>query len=328
MARAAIGAKVVTHPGSSPGGHQRWNSLSLEKFVSNDGVDLWTESFGDPMDPAIVLVMGSMSQGIVWPDGLVGRLAAAGHHVIRYDHRDTGRSTAVDFAATPYSWADIRDDITRVMDAYGLASAHIVGHSAGGLLAQWLAVESPERVETLTVIGSSPLGGREGKVLGAALMGEELPEGSLPPPNQAFIDHYRKAMSATPPANRREQIDAQVADARMLHGPEIPFDEEAERVRQERIFDRASNPASVVNHRLAWMADPDFEPTGVLGRVKAPTLAIEGTCEPCKPGHGALIADAIPGARLLMVEGMGHTLPEEVHAELATAILAHTSGRM
>lgn len=303
--------------------------MSLEKFVGDDnGINLWTESFGDPKDPTILLVMGSMSQGIVWPDGLVGRLAAAGHHVIRYDHRDTGRSTAVDFAASPYTWADVRDDITRVLDGYGLASAHIVGHSAGGLLAQWLAVESPERVESLTVIGSSPLGGREGKVLGAALMGEELPEGSLPPPTQEFIDHYRAVMAATPPANRREQIDAQVAEARLLHGPELPFDEEAERVQQERLLDRAVNPASVVNHRLAWMADPDFEPVGVLDRITAPTLVVEGTREPCKPGHGAIIAEQIPGARLLMVEGMGHTLPAEVHAELATAITAHASGRM
>ena len=79
---------------------------------------------------------------------------------------------------------------------------------------------------------------------------------------------------------------------------------------------------------LAWMADPDFEPAGVLDRITAPTLVVEGTCEPCKPGHSALIAEAIPGARLLMVDGMGHTLPQEVHAELATAILAHVSGRM
>ncbi|MEV0650722.1 alpha/beta fold hydrolase [Phytomonospora sp. NPDC050363] len=303
--------------------------MSAEKIVSNNGIELWTESFGDPRDPAILLVMGSMSQGVVWPDGLVGRLAAAGRYVIRYDHRDTGRSTAVDFAANPYTWADLRDDIVRVMDAYGLASAHVVGHSAGGLIGQWLAVESPERVETLTVIGSSPLGGREGKVLMAALMGEEQPEGSLPPPTAAFVDFYRAAMAAgAPPATRRERVEAQVAEARLLHGPELPFDEEAERALQERILDRARDPDSVVNHRMAGMADLDFEPVGVLDRVKAPTLVVEGTREPVKPGHGAVIAEQIPGAQLLMVEGMGHTLPEEVHAELARAITAHTAGRM
>ncbi|MEV4573709.1 alpha/beta fold hydrolase [Nonomuraea jabiensis] len=118
-------------------------------------VDIWSEEFGAATDEPIVLVMGSMSQGILWPDELVGRLTAGGRRVVRYDHRDTGRSATVDFEKEPYTWSDIKDDVLRVMDAHGLGSAHLVCHSAGGLLGQLIAVECPERVRTLTVIGSS-----------------------------------------------------------------------------------------------------------------------------------------------------------------------------
>lgn len=288
-------------------------------------MQLWSEEFGNKNDEPILLIMGSMSQGILWPDEFVGRLAAAGRRVIRYDHRDTGRSETVDFEKDPYTWRDIKNDALAVLDAYGIESAHIVGHSAGGLLAQWIAVENPERVRTLTVIGSSPLGGGEGETLMRALMGQPQPEGSLPPPTKEFVEYFQQVITAEPPKDRDEQIDRMIAEARVLHGTAKPFDEDAERRLQERILERAVDPASVVNHRLAHAADPKAEPVDSLHLVKAPTLVVEGTHEPVKPGHGALIAAAIPGAELLMIEGMGHMLPPPVHEQLATAILAHTA---
>lgn len=295
-------------------------------LINADGIELWTEEFGDPTDPPILLVMGSMSQGVLWPDEFVGRLAAGGRRVIRYDHRDTGRSAAIDFEENPYTWDAIKDDVLRVLDAYGIDSAHLVCHSAGGLLGQFLAVEHPERVRTLTVIGSSPLGGGEGMVIMRALMGEPQPEGSLPEPAPEFVAFFRAVLAGPPPEGRRERIEHMIAEERLLHGGGLPFDEDASRRLQERVYDRARNLDATVNHRLAAAAKPDFEPVGVLHQVKAPTLVVEGTHEPAKPGHGALIAEGIPGARLMMVEGMGHTLPREVHEELATAVLAHTAG--
>ncbi|MFC4009826.1 alpha/beta fold hydrolase [Nonomuraea purpurea] len=287
---------------------------------------IWSEEFGGADDAPILLIMGSMSQGILWPDEFVGRLVAGGRRVIRYDHRDTGMSDTIDFSAEPYTWDDVKDDVLRVMDAHGLDSAHLVCHSAGGLLGQFIAVERPERVRTLTVIGSSPLGGGEGQVIMRALMGQPQPEGSLPEPAPEFVAFFRDLMAAPPAADRREQIDRMIAEQRLLHGGALPFDEDAARRLQERMYDRARDLAAVANHRLAAMAKPDFEPVGVLDQVKAPTLVIEGTHEPAKPGHGALIAAQIPGARLLMIEGMGHTLPPETHEPLATAVLDHTAG--
>ncbi|MFI6180158.1 alpha/beta fold hydrolase [Nonomuraea sp. NPDC051191] len=289
-------------------------------------VNIWSEEFGAENDEPILLIMGSMSQGVLWPDEFVGRLTAGGRRVIRYDHRDTGMSDTVDFEANPYTWEAIKDDVYRVMDAHGLDSAHLVGHSAGGLLAQFVAVERPERVRSLTVIGSSPLGGGEGQVIMRALLGQPQPEGSLPEPAPEFVAFYQALIASPPPADRRAAIDGMIAEQRLLHGTGLPFDEDAARRSQERIYDRARDLSATVNHRLAAGAKPDFEPVGVLGQVKAPTLVIEGSHEPAKPGHGALIAEQVPGARLMIVAGMGHTLPPEVHEELAAAVLAHTAG--
>ncbi|QKV69069.1 MULTISPECIES: alpha/beta fold hydrolase [Streptomyces] len=288
-------------------------------------VRLWSEEFGAATDAPILLIMGSMSQGVLWPDAFVGRLVAGGRRVIRYDHRDTGKSETVDFAAHPYTWEDIKNDVHRVLDAHGLGSAHLVCHSAGGLLGQLIAVERPDRVRSLTVIGSSPLGGGEGQVILRALTGEPQEEGSLPAPTAAFTAFYRALLTAPPPQGRRALIDGMVAEQRVLHGTGLPFDEDAARRLQERIHDRANDLSAAANHRLAAAADPGFEPVGVLHRVTAPTLVVEGSHEPVKPGHGALIAQRIPGARLMTVPGMGHTLPPETHEQLATAVLTHTA---
>ncbi|MBQ1030416.1 alpha/beta hydrolase [Micromonospora sp. C97] len=288
-------------------------------------VNIWSEEFGAVTDAPILLIMGSMSQGVLWPDEFVGRLVAGGRRVIRYDHRDTGMSGTVDFAAQPYTWNDIKNDVYRVLDAHGLESAHLVGHSAGGLLGQFVAVEQPERVRSLTVIASSPLGGGEGQVILRALLGQPQPEDSLPEPTPEFVAFYRALMTAAPPEDRRTQINSMIAEQRVLHGTGLPFDGDAARRLQERLYDRARDLTAVANHRLAAAASPDFEPVGVLHQLKAPTLVIEGSHEPVKPGHGAIIAEQIPGARLMITAGMGHTLPPEVHEELAVAILTHTA---
>lgn len=288
-------------------------------------VTIWSEEFGAETDAPILLIMGSMSQGILWPDELVGQLAAGGRRVIRYDHRDTGLSGTVDFATEPYAWDDIKNDVYRVLAAHGLDSAHLVGHSAGGLLGQLIAVEAPERVRSLTLIASSPLGGGEGQVLLRALTGQPQPEGSLPEPEAEFVEFFRALMAAPPARDHRALIDSMIAEQRVLHGTGLPFDEDAARRLQERVYGRARDLSAAANHRLAAGAGPDFEPVGALHRVQAPTLVIEGSHEPVKPGHGAIIAEQIPGARLLTVKGMGHTLPQETHQELADAILTHTA---
>ena len=132
------------------------NSLFMcaaeERFISSGEVRLWSERIGSPDDPAILLIMGTSAQGIGWPDELVDVLVAGGRQVIRFDHRDTGRSTCVDFAARPYALADMAADAAAVLDGHRVAAAHIAGASLGGAIGQWLALHRPERVLGLTAI--------------------------------------------------------------------------------------------------------------------------------------------------------------------------------
>ncbi|MDF2712406.1 MAG: alpha/beta hydrolase, partial [Nonomuraea muscovyensis] len=137
--------------------------------------------------------------------------------------------------------------------------------------------------------------------------------------------YYQKVITSPPATGRREQIDRMIEEARLLNGTALPFDEDAERRLQERVYERARDLSALANHRLAHAAKPDFEPEGVLDRVKAPTLVVEGTHEPVKPGHSAIIAERIPGAELRMIEGMGHMISPQAYEELAAAVLAHTA---
>src|SRR3954463_1350042 len=129
-----------------------------ERFVTSGPVRLWTDRAGDPAHPAVLLIMGSAAQGITCADAWVARLVARGVQVIRFDHRDTGRSSVVDFDAHPYALADLAGDCLAVLDGYGLGSAHVAGTSMGGMIAQWLGVHAPHRVQCLTVMSSSPMG--------------------------------------------------------------------------------------------------------------------------------------------------------------------------
>lgn len=133
-------------------------NLAEEKFVTSGEVHLWTERSSNPGAPAVLLIMGTSAQGIGWPDELVDTLVAGGRQVIRFDHRDTGRSTCVDFDTQPYTLADMAADALAVLDGHDVVAAHIVGASLGGAIAQWLAVHRPERVLTLTAIMTGPLG--------------------------------------------------------------------------------------------------------------------------------------------------------------------------
>ena len=125
-------------------------------FVRSGPVRLWTQRFGRPADPAVLLVMGTSTQGIGWPDELVEALVNSGRQVIRFDHRDTGRSDSVDFATHPYALADLAADAAAVLDGHGVTAAHIVGASLGAAIGQWLAVHRQARVRTLTAMASYP----------------------------------------------------------------------------------------------------------------------------------------------------------------------------
>jgi pimeloyl-ACP methyl ester carboxylesterase len=129
-----------------------------ERRVVSGEVELWSEDFGEPRGPTLLLVMGANASGVSWPEELIALLVAGGHHVIRYDHRDTGRSTCRDFTQHPYSVTDLARDAVSVLDGHGVRRAHIVGMSMGGTLGQVLALDHRERLRTLTVMCTAALG--------------------------------------------------------------------------------------------------------------------------------------------------------------------------
>jgi pimeloyl-ACP methyl ester carboxylesterase len=283
-----------------------------ERTVQANGIEIWTEDFGRPTDPTVLLIMGASAQGIMWPEELCEALAEAGRHVIRYDNRDTGQSTCVDFAAQPYRLSDMADDAVGVLDAYAVASAHVVGASMGGMIAQTVTLEHPERVRTLTSIMSTPLA----ESFAADLLGSPVSE--LPGPSQRVRDVL--AGLAEPARDDEQRIDRAVELWRTLSGTLDPFDEQETRNREKRILARARNIDAAVNHQFAIASSPDR--TAALTRITAPTLVIHGTADPILPfPHGEAMAKAIPGARLLTVAGMGHELPPSAVPIVAAAIV-------
>ena len=289
-----------------------------ERTVRANGIEIWCEDFGSRRDPALLLVMGAGGQGILWPDDFCAGLAAAGRYVIRYDNRDTGQSTCVDFAKSPYTLGDMARDAVGLLDALEVERAHVAGASMGGMIAQTLALEHPGRLRTLTSIMSSPLGrsGMEGILNPAAA--------KLPGPAPKVMEVLQAGM-ASPPRTREERIAQAVRLWRALAGSGEPFDEAAVREREARVFARAKDPDASQNHQLAIGASPDR--TDALRGVRIPALVIHGSDDPILPlAHGRATAEAIPGAKLLVIEGMGHDIPAKAAKRIAQAIVEHTAG--
>jgi pimeloyl-ACP methyl ester carboxylesterase len=280
-----------------------------ERFVASGALRIWTERVGDPGRPAVLMIMGSAAQGLSCPDALVGRLVERRVQVIRFDHRDTGRSSIVDFDAHPYTISDMARDCVAVLDGYQLDSAHVAGTSLGGMLAQWLGVHAPDRVRSLTVLSSSPMGHDPRPAWSRALAGEPADPDDLPPPSPKYLAHLAAEL---PPG-----VESDVALFRVFNGPVRPFDEPAARDMLERALSRATDPAAAANHgRAVWLEDPDL--LAPLSSITAPTSVVHGDQDPIYPlAHGEALAAAIPGAVLHVVPGMGHVLtspglPEEV----------------
>lgn len=277
-----------------------------EQLITVDGAELCTESFGDPADPPIVLVMGIGGSMLWWEEGFCRLLADCGRFVIRYDQRDTGQSTTYEPGRPGYTAADLRADAVAVLDGYRLAAAHLVGVSAGGALVQLLALDFPNRVRSLVLISTSP-----------ATPGDR----SLPPPTTALAEFVRSAMVDWSDAG--SAVDYQVAYARMLAGAERRFEEDEVRDLVRRDAERARDFAALQNHELL---EGDDNPSKPLSSIQAPTLVIHGTADPMFPlRHGEVLASEIPSARLLRLEGAGHGVQRADWNLIAEAIATHTA---
>lgn len=289
-------------------------TLMTEQTIDAGDVRLWAESFGDPRHPAILLVMAAYWQGIAWPDEFCERLAAAGRFVIRYDHRDTGRSTVVDYDAAPYDLIDLADDAVAVLDGYGVARAHVVGGSMGGMIAQELALRHPDRVTTVTSYASTPLSQSY-----AAGTSE-----SLPGPDEVAWGAFATVAGPGVEPTRDEYADGWTAFSRGVAGTAVAFDEASTLDLHRRSFDRASDAGAVWNHLRATQATPDR--LDRLPQLTAPLLVVHGTLDHVIPvAHAHETARLVGGSRLVVVDGLGHQFDSAALGLIADAIVAHTA---
>lgn len=288
------------------------------QIVRANGIDICYEIFGDSDAEPVLLIMGLGGQMIHWYDDFCQQLAARGFRVIRFDNRDIGQSskmtggkrlTALELlklrflhipVAAPYTLRDMAQDVIGLMDALDLGSAHLVGASMGGMIAQEIAISFPERVRSLTSIMSTTGNPR------------------IPPPTTEAM-----AVLTTPPPGSREEFFAQHARTwKVLRVGSFPEDEALDRSRAERTFERGLNPAGVGRQLRAMLASGSRKER--LRSVTAPTLVIHGTVDPLvRPEGGKDTAASIPGAKLLMIEGMGHAMPIQMWPEIIGAIDRH-----
>ncbi|MFC6488878.1 alpha/beta fold hydrolase [Nitratireductor sp. GCM10026969] len=276
------------------------------RVIRTGDVEIATESFGDRSHPPILLIMGAMASMLWWPEGFCRKLAARGRYVIRYDHRDTGLSTAYEPGNPPYSFDDMADDALRVLDGYGIGRAHIVGMSMGGMTGQMVALAHSDRVATLTAISTSPIG---------------TDTSSLPPMSEAYQEHAA-AGEAVDWTNEAEVIDFIVKDTRMIAGTAHPYDEVAARNLIERDVARARSFVSATNHFMLKGGDGW---KGKLNELVPPLLVIHGTADPLFPvEHGTALAAEVDGARLVRIEGGGHELHPADWNQILSAIAEHT----
>jgi pimeloyl-ACP methyl ester carboxylesterase len=285
-----------------------------ESFCRVGDVELCYETFGDPADPAMLLIMGLGTQMLGWSDDFCTELAARGFHAIRFDNRDIGRSTLIDGVRPPtigqilrrdrraagYVLADMAGDAVGLLDHLGIDRAHVVGASMGGMIAQTIAARHGERVLSLVSIMSNT---------GSRLRGQ--------PALRTYPVFLRRA-----PADRDGYVEHIVRLFRVIGSP--GFDEDELREMLGRSYDRGYDPAGAGRQLAALLASGDR--TAELRTVTAPTLVIHGAADRLvAPSGGRATARAIPGARLLMVDGMGHDLPRKVWPQVLDAITEHAA---
>ncbi len=284
--------------------------------ISANGIRIEYDTVGAPGRPPLLLVPGLGVQLTGWPDEFCAALAARGFLVIRYDNRDAGLSTIVEGGPPPdpmavylgdpssvaYTLEDMADDAAGLLDALEIPSAHLVGSSLGAMIAQTLAARHPDRARSLCSISSTT---------GNTSAGQ--------PTAEAF------ELLARPSATTRDEfVEADIVSHRVLGSPLYPSDEAEMRADTAKAYDRAFNPQGTGRQLCAIIASGDR--TASLARVTAPTVVVHGTEDKLiRPSGGEATAKAIPGADLVMIEGMGHDLPEGIWPRVIDTIVANAA---
>jgi len=279
-----------------------------------NGIDIEYVTDGDPADPPLLLVMGLGAQLIAWPEGFVDGLRARGFFVIRFDNRDCGLSTkfeglpdmatlftGTDLSSVSYRIEDMADDAAALLGELGIAQAHVVGVSMGGMITQALVINHPELFLSATSIMSTT----GDRAVGA-------------PTGEAVTALLRPVATS-----REEAIQASVEGSLVIGSPAYPTEERLLRVRAGQAYDRSYSPEGTARQLGAILGSPDR--TEGLHGVRIPFLVVHGEADPLvTPSGGDATAAAVPGSKLLSIPGMGHDLPEALWDTVIDAIVANT----
>jgi pimeloyl-ACP methyl ester carboxylesterase len=289
-----------------------------EQLIAVNTIHINYDSFGDKSHPAVLLIMGLATQMIYWDEQFCKLLASQGYWVIRFDNRDNGKSTWLDSLPAPssialltnavfkrplgaaYLLSDMMKDTLGLLDALHIESAHVIGASMGGMIAQELAINHPQRVRSLTSIMSTT--------------GDK----KLPKPSAAFSFK----MLRPPPKDINKAVTYGLHVWRLIHGEHYPFDQQKILGLIKRAITRGFNPAGNTRQLAAILDSPDR--TEALSSLKVPSLIIHGEDDPLVPvACGVATAKAIPNAKIKIYPGMGHTIPSQLYEDITTQILGH-----
>ncbi len=280
-------------------------------LAKTNAIEIDYEDRGDPAGPVLLLVHGLGAQRTAWPERFLEMFVSRGYRVVTFDNRDIGLSSWFDDAGmpdllgifggrpveVPYLLDDMADDAVGLLEALEIPAAHVAGVSMGGMIAQTVALRHQERVLSLCSVMSTPDAREVGRPTAEAMT----------------------ALMKAPGRTRDEYIEQSIASLRVIGSPGYPFDEEQERHRAGALFDRSFHPEGTARQLAAILCSKDRRP-GLAG-VHVPTLVIHGTADPLvQPDGGRATAEAIAGAKLEMIEGMGHDLPEALWQRLVEMI--------
>jgi pimeloyl-ACP methyl ester carboxylesterase len=287
-------------------------------FAKANGIEIAYDTFGHQSDPPILLIIGLGVQMILWDEKFCKQLAARGYWVIRFDNRDIGLSTILNKLGVPnisdvmkalsrgealnvpYTLADMANDAVGLLDAIGIDSAHVVGLSMGGMIGQLMALHFPGRIRTLTSVMST------------------TGDPKLPPPKPEALS----VLVAPIPPERSAYVEGWLNVWRVLSGPQIPVEAALARKWAESSHDRGLNPNGFLRQMAAVLASGSRKNS--LKALNVPTLVVHGDSDPLVPLEcGIDTANSIPGAKLHIIQGMGHALPEAVWSQLIDAIASH-----
>ncbi|GAB3923128.1 hypothetical protein GCM10029976_012900 [Kribbella albertanoniae] len=272
--------------------------MTTEKLFPVNGVELCAETFGDPGDPAVLLIHGGTASMLWWDAAFCAKLAGYGRYVIRYDQRDTGRSTTYPVGEPPYAMSDLATDAVGLLDALGVERAHVVAQSMSGGIGLIIGVDHAPRVASLTFVSTSP-GGDD-----------------LPPP-AGGLPHISTPDWGDPTAVEEYVVRSIEAESAGV------FDEEAARALVRADMARAANYEAVMTNHYSMNFD---EPKGgSFGELTMPVLVVHGDQDPYfPPAHAEALQDAVPDGRLVLIKGAGHGIPEPLWDEFLAALAEHT----